>query len=259
MNHVSFQSIRLVTLIVLIALMPLTSVAGEQAEQNGDVLRASLDNGLEVVIVRNPLAPVVTTVMNYKVGANEAPAGFPGMAHAEEHMMFRGSPGLSADQLANIIAAMGGDCNANTQQMFTQYFLTVPAEDLDLALHIEAIRMRGVLDSEQLWDKERGAIEQEVAQDLPSPEYVLYTKLLATMFKGTVYAHDALGTRPSFEQTTGTMLKKFHESWYVPNNAILVIAGDVQPQEALTEVTQLFNDIPARPIPQKAEIHLEPV
>ena len=143
------------------------------------MLRATLDNGLRVVIVRNTLAPVVTTIVNYLVGSNEAPEGFPGMAHAQEHMMFRGSPGLSANQLADIIAAMGGMFNADTQQTVTQYFLTAPAEDLDVALHIEAIRMRGVLDSEKLWEQERGAIEQEVAQDLSSPEYVFYTKLLA--------------------------------------------------------------------------------
>jgi zinc protease len=286
MNRIYFQSIRLFTgqrrtstsfrapgathfvviaicqcivLILLILSAPLTSAAGDKVEQSSNVLRATLDNGLRVVIVRNPLAPVVTTVMNYKVGSNEAPTGFPGMAHAQEHLMFRGSPELSADQLANIIAAMGGNFDADTQQMLTQYFFTVPAEDLDVALHIEAIRMRGVLDSEELWDKERGAIEQEVAQDLSSPEYVFYTKLLAAMFKGTVYAHDALGTRPSFEQTTGAMLKKFYDTWYTPNNAILVIVGDVQPQDVLAEVKQLFNDIPFKPIPQKPVIQLEPL
>ena len=138
-----------------------------------------------MVIVRDTLAPVVTTVMNYQVGSNEAPAGFPGMAHAQEHMMFRGSPGLSADQLADISAAMGGNFNADTQQTVTQYFFTVPAEDLDVALHLEAVRMRGSLDTDDLWKEERGAIEQEVAADLSNPQYVFYTQLLDAMFQGT--------------------------------------------------------------------------
>ena len=85
------------------------------------VLRATLTNGLKVVIVRNTLAPVVATSVNYMVGSQETPAGFPGTAHAQEHMMFRGGPGLSADQLANIGSIMGGDFNANTRESLTQY------------------------------------------------------------------------------------------------------------------------------------------
>lgn len=236
---------------------PLARANQPAAEEK--VLRAALANGLRVIIVPYRLSPVVTTMMNYMVGSNEAPEGFPGTAHAQEHMMFRGSPGLSGDQLADIIAAMGGMFDADTQQMVTQYFFTVPAKDLDVALHIEAIRMRGVLDSEKLWAQERGAIEQEVAQDLSSPEYVFYTRLLAAMFKGTPYAHTALGTRPSFDKTTGAMLKKFHETWYAPNNAILVIVGDVDPEKALAEVKKLFAPIPAKKLPARPTIQLEPV
>jgi zinc protease len=226
---------------------------------DADVLRATLTNGLRVVIVRNTLAPVVTTEVNYLVGSNEAPDGFPGMAHAQEHMMFRGSPGLSAAQLANIIALMGGDFNADTQQGVTQYFFTVPRDDLDVALNAEAVRMRGVLDSQDFWEQERGAIEQEVAQDLSSPEYIFSSRLLSEMFAGTPYAHDALGTRPSFQQTTGAMLKQFYDSWYAPNNAILVIVGDVDPQKTLMIVKALFESIPKRPLPQHPAIRLQPL
>jgi zinc protease len=230
-----------------------------KAEPGEGILRATLTNGLRVVIVPDNLAPVATTVMNYLVGSNEAPAGFPGMAHAQEHMMFRGSPNLSADQLAKISAAMGGEFDADTQQTVTQYFFTAPAEDTDVALHIESLRMRGVLDTNQLWDKERGAIEQEVAQDLSNPEYVFYTKLLDAMFKGTPYQHDALGTRPSFNATTGAQLKQFYDTWYAPNNAILVIAGDVDPQKTLAEIKTLFDPIPRKQIPARPQVKLSPV
>ncbi len=195
-------------LAVLLACAPTTSTGRAEVGREDEVLRATLENGLRVVIVRNDLAPVVTTMVNYLVGSNEAPEGFPGMAHAQEHMMFRGSPGLTANQLADIIAALGGKFDADTQQTVTQYFLTLPAEDLDVALRIEAIRMRGVLDSERLWAQERGAIEQEVAQDLSSPEYIFYTKVLANLFKGTPYAHTPLGTVASFDKTTGSHAQK---------------------------------------------------
>lgn len=256
---------RLITILIILALAallvrtPRAWSASNGTAQDENVLRANLENGLRVVIIRNPLAPVVTTVVNYLVGSNETPEGFPGTAHAQEHMMFRGSPDLSASQLADIAATMGGSFNADTQQTVTQYMFTVPAEDLDVALHIEAIRMRGVLDTEELWNEERGAIEQEVAQDLSNPEYVFYTKVLAALFKNTLYAHDALGTKPSFDKTTGAMLKRFHNTWYVPNNAILVIVGDVRPEEALDKVKKLFGDIPAKEIPNRPAIHLQPV
>ena len=224
-----------------------------------DIVRATLKNGLRVVLVKNTLAPVVTTEVNYLVGSNEVPEGFPGMAHAQEHMMFRGSPGLSADQLSTIIASLGGEFNADTQQTVTQYFLTVPSQDLDIALNIEATRMRGVLDTDELWNDERGAIEQEVAQDLSNPTYVFSTRLLQELYAGTPYAHDALGTRESFQKTTGAMLKKFYDAWYAPNNAILVIVGDIEPHGVLEKVRELFESIPERPVPPRPEIKLQPV
>jgi zinc protease len=235
------------------------SLAGQAATNaiaaEPDILRATLTNGLQVIIVRNTLAPVVTTMVNYRVGSDEAPAGFPGTAHATEHMMFRGSPGLSADQLAAISAAFGGDDNADTQHAVTQYFFTTPAENLEVALRVEATRMRDLLPDESLWEKERGAIEQEVAQDLSNPEYVFYEQLLAAVFKGSPYEHSPLGTRPSFDKTTGAMLRKFHNIWYVPNNAILVIVGNVEPQKVLEQVKQVFGGIPAAQLPARPEFN----
>ncbi len=250
---------RLATRILIAVILAFSLVAPAKVGANTNVLRATLKNGLRVVVVRNALAPVVTTEVNYLVGSNEAPEGFPGMAHAQEHMMFRGSPRLSADQLANIIADMGGDFNADTQQTVTQYFFTVPSDDLDVALHVEAVRMQGALDSAELWERERGAIEQEVAQDLSDPLYVFSTRLLAEMFPGTPYAHDALGTRESFQKTTGAALKKFYDTWYAPNNAILVIVGNVDPDQTLTKVREFFEPIPSRAVPPRPEVRLQPL
>ncbi len=224
-----------------------------------EVVRSTLDNGLQVIVVRNELAPVVSISVNYLVGSDEAPPDFPGLAHAEEHMMFRGSPGLTADQLANIGAVMGGDFNADTRESITQYLFTVPADDLSVALHIEAVRMRGLDDTVQGWDQERGAIEQEVAQDLSDPAYVLYRRLRGVAFAGTPYAHDALGTRPSFDKTSAQMLKQFYDTWYAPNDAILVIVGDVDPQKTLDQVRELFGDIPAKKLPPRPEVKLQPM
>ncbi len=223
------------------------------------VLRARLSNGLRVIIVRNTLAPVVATSVNYLVGSNEAPKGFPGTAHALEHMMFRGSPGLTADQLANLGSVMGGDFNANTREGLTQYLYTVPSEDLDVALRIEALRMKDVSSTEADWDKERGAIEQEVAQDNSSPGHKLYERLRTELFAGTPYEHDALGTRPSFDKTSAEMLKDFHKRWYAPNNAIMIVAGDVDPKATLAKIKALFGPIPRHKLPVRPKMNFKPV
>jgi zinc protease len=222
-------------------------------------LKATLDNGMRVVIVRNSLAPVVTVEMNFMVGGNETPAGFPGMAHAEEHMAFRGCAGMSADQTAAIYAELGGQNNADTQQNITQYFATVPAADLEVALEAQAACLRGVDDSPAEWAEERGAIEQEVARDLSNPTYKFIDRLNQDMFAGTPYAHDPLGTKASFDATTGEMLQSFHRTWYAPGNAILIIVGDVDPDEALAKIRQLFGGIPNHAIPGHPAVNLKPV
>ena len=245
-------------LLTLTALM--IAVAASPEEQARDsVVRATLENGLRVVIVRDPLAPVVTVEENYLAGGNETPAGFPGMAHAQEHMAFRGCAGLSADQIAAIYAQLGGSQNADTQQNITQYFVTVPAQDLEVALRLDSACMQDVQDSEEQWAEERGAIEQEVARDLSNPTYKFITRLNEDLFSGTPYAHDALGTKASFDATTGAMLKKFYRDWYAPNNAVLVVAGDVDPVATLAKVKQLYGPIKRRPIPAHPEFSLPPV
>ncbi len=231
----------------------------EKPAENSDVTRATLENGLRVVIVRDPLAPVVTVEENYLVGGNETPTGFPGMAHAQEHMAFRGCAGLSADQIAAIYAQLGGAGNADTQQNITQYFETVPASDLDIALRLDAACMQDVEDSQSEWANEKGAIEQEVARDLSNPTYKFITRLNEDMFSGTVYSHDALGTHDSFEATTGEMLKDFYKKWYAPNNAVLLIAGDVEPNAVLVTVKELYGKIPRKSLPPRPEITLPPV
>jgi zinc protease len=249
-------SLRFLAAMLAAAMLPLAPVRA-QSPATVDVTRATLKNGLQVVVLRDPLAPVVSTWLNYKAGADEEP--ITGLAHAQEHMLFRGSKTITASQFADSTAITGGTFNADTQNVITQYFFEMPAQYLDIALHLEASRAQGVLDSQKLWDQERGAITQEVTGDNSSATYRLYAKSIQRIMAGTPYADPGLGTVASFKQIQAPDLKRFYDRWYHPNNAIYVIAGDVDPQATIAKVRALFERIPAKTLPARTPVVLRPL
>ena len=159
-------------------------VASAPAQQS-NVTRATLDNGLRVVIVRDTLAPMVTTQITYLAGSYEAPKGFPGTAHALEHMLFRNSTGMTGAQLNEMTGKMGADNNAFTTNDATQYYFVAPSQYLDMLLRIESIRMRGAQLTDKDWSLEKGAIEQEVSRDISDPGYLAYQQAERTLYAGT--------------------------------------------------------------------------
>jgi zinc protease len=236
----------------------IASFNGASLADSATIARATLPNGLRIIAVRDTLAPVVTVEMNYLVGSQDDPAAVPGMAHAQEHMMFRGSGGVSGAQLASIAASLGGDLNGVTQTTATQYLFTVPSNALDIVLHVEADRMRGVNDAQADWIKERGAIEQEVSSDVSNPIYRARQVLLGDMFAGTPYAQPGVGTREAFDSLTSQDLKGYYDTWYRPNNAVLVIVGDIVPTFVVASATRLFSAIPSAPVPAHPSFDLPP-
>ena len=218
------------------------------------VTRATLANGFQVVVLRDTLAPVVSMWTNYLAGANDE--AITGTAHAQEHMMFRGSSTIDASQFSESMAVTGGSFNADTQSEITQYFFEVPSQYLDIALHLERSRAQGILDSQNLWNQERGAITQEVTRDNSSASYRLYEKAIEHMFAGTPYADPGLGTVASFKRIQAPDLKAFYQAWYHPNNAIMVIAGNVDPQATIAKVRALFGSLPKAKLPAHKAVHV---
>jgi zinc protease len=245
--------------ILSLLLAAAASAEPSAGSSTSDVLKATLRNGLQVVIVRNTLAPVVSTDLSYLVGSRDDPPDMPGMAHAQEHMMFRGTKNLSTAELGTIATALGGDFNAETSEMTTQFQFTVPAADLDSVLRIESDRMHGVLDLQSQWQNERGAIEQEVARDEAQPGSDFFSDASAIAYKGTVYEHPGVGTKAAFDALTGPRLKAFWDRWYAPNNAVLVIAGDVDPAATLASVRAHFEGIPEKKIPAHQSAQFQPL
>ncbi|GAC1579052.1 MAG: pitrilysin family protein [Candidatus Elarobacter sp.] len=236
---------------------PLGPVSAQTPASSVDVTRATLPNGLQVVVLRDTLAPVVSTWMNYLAGANEEP--ITGLAHAQEHMLFRGSKTLTASQFSDTTAITGGSFNADTQNEITQYFFEMPSQYLDIALNLERSRATGALDSQKLWDQERGAITQEVTRDNSSSSFRLYAKMIEHVMAGTPYEDFGLGTVQSFKKIQARDLKQYYARWYHPNNAIYVIAGNVDPAATIAKVRKLFGDIPAAKLPARKTVHLGPL
>ena len=234
-----------------------SGIARADAAEN--VVDTTLANGLRVVIVPNALAPVVSTDLVYKVGSRDDPAAFPGMAHAQEHMMFRGTKDLSTGELGTIATALGGNFNAETSDTLTQFEFTVPASDLDAIFRIESDRMRDILDAQSEWVDERGAIEQEVLRDESSPGGDFFRDAQAIAFAGTPYARQGVGTKAAFDRLTGPDLKNFYSKWYAPNNAVFVIAGNVDPARVLEQIRARFSDIPRKALPAHPSAALRPL
>ena len=255
------QGKRALSLVLLLALSAATMAPApaQPASPAGDALKATLKNGMRVVIVRNAIAPVVSTDMTYLVGSRDDPAGVPGMAHAQEHMMFRGTKAISTSELGTIATALGGAFNASTTDTLTQYQFTVPAADLDAVLRIEADRMRDVLDAQAQWENERGAIEQEVLRDESTPGSDFFSQVHALAWAGTPYGHEGVGTKAAFDKLTGPQIKAFHDRWYAPNNALLVVAGDIDPAKTLAQIRARFEPIPGHPVPAHASANLKPL
>jgi zinc protease len=222
------------------------------------VTRATLSNGLEVVVVSDKLAPVVTTMLNYRAGSDEQTIA--GQAHALEHMMFRGSETLSSSQFMDTVDITGGEFNADTQSAITQYFFSVPAQYLDVALRLERSRATGALLSQTQWNDERKAITQEVTSDNSNAFYRLQVKMQEALLAGTPYANNGLGTVFDFAHTINApQIQAFYQKWYHPNNAVYVIVGDVDGPSTVARVKQLFGDWPAAKLPARQPVKPKPL
>jgi zinc protease len=238
---------------VLLAGLAVPSAAADLA-----VTRATLPNGLRIVAVRDPLAPVALAMLNYPAGANEQ--DFAGQAHALEHMMFRGSATLSESQMADVAELLGGYWDADTQSEVTQFFFMAPSQYLDLVVRMEASRAQDLKLAQSDWNVERGAIKNEVTADYSDPITHLFLTMDLAMFAGTPYGNDGLGTLHSFDTQINTpQLRAFYDAWYHPNNAIYVIVGDIDGPATVKLVEKYFGGIPAAKLPARRIVHLAPL
>ncbi|MGP3698398.1 M16 family metallopeptidase [Rhodobacter sp. NSM] len=191
-----------------------------------------LQNGLEVVVIEDHRAPVVTHMVWYRVGAADEPPGHSGIAHFLEHLMFKGTDELAAGEFSATVEAQGGDDNAFTSWDYTAYFQRVAADRLDLMMKMEADRMRDLQMTEDDVRTERQVVLEERSQRIDSdPGSVFAEQSRAAAYLNHPYGIPIIGWRHEVEQLDREDAFSFYRTYYAPNNAILVVAGDVDPAE----------------------------
>jgi zinc protease len=212
----------------------------------------TLPNGLQVVLIQNHLAPIVSINLIYKVGTADDPLGMHGLSHFLEHLMFKGTKDLPADQFKKIISGNGGIINAFTTPDFTAYTCDIGLEFLDFYLKLEADRMQNLAMDEKEVASEKKVVQEERLMRLDNnPFGVAYEALLRATYWYHPYGIPAIGYPQDIAAYTRQAAYEHYKKWYAPNNAILVVAGDVTMEALKPIVEKHFNGIPSRAVPSR--------
>jgi zinc protease len=211
-------------------------------------------NGLKLLLLQNRVAPVVTFAVVYHVGSRNEAVGHTGATHLLEHLMFKGTPEYNRESgtaIAAVLEAMGARFNATTWFDRTNYYETLPSAKLDVAMKIEASRMRGSLLRDEDRQPEMTVVRNEFERGENSPFQVLYKHTFAAAFREHPYHHPTIGWRSDIEGVTTERLKEFYDVFYHPNNATAMVIGDFEEEDVLAKIERHFGKIPrsARPIP----------
>ncbi|OGI43862.1 MAG: peptidase M16 [Candidatus Muproteobacteria bacterium RBG_16_65_31] len=215
----------------------------------GQVHEATLKNGLRVVVMEDQRAPTVVSQVWYKVGSQDEPEGLTGVAHVLEHMMFKGTQRLKPNEFSRIIAEHGGRENAFTGSDYTAYFQQLEKSRLPISFELEADRMLNLALKEEEFRKEiRVVMEERRLRTEDQPEALLAEKFMATAYQVHPYKHPIIGWMRDLEKMTVADVRAWYRRWYAPNNATVVVVGDVKAAEVFDLAEKYFGPIPARPI-----------
>ena len=229
------------------------------------ITQSVLKNGMRVMLKEIHTAPIISSWLWYRVGSKDEPTGKTGISHWTEHMQFKGTKKFPSSMLDKAISREGGRWNAATSHDATRYYETMPADKIDLALQLEADRMTNSIYSEKEVASERTVIISEREGHENEPMFRLGETVQQTAFRVHPYHHEIIGDMADLHTITRDDLYEHYRKYYVPNNAVLAIAGDFETKSMLKRVKELFGSIPkgatpprlARPEPEpKGEVRL---
>ncbi len=242
-------------LLIAAAILNSRSAGAQLVTAQPQVATKTLANGLRVLVVEDHAAAVVQTSVWYRFGSLYEVPGRTGLAHALEHMMFRGSAHISSGGLDAIVARLGAQMNAETTYDYTHFFFVMPADKLDVALTIEADRMQRALIEESQWRIERGAVLSEIDGDSSSPFFSLLSDVRAAAFPNSSAGLTPLGRRADVARAQASDIARYYREWYAPNNATLVVTGDVDARRVFDLAQRRFGNIAAKTLPPRPSQH----
>jgi zinc protease len=236
------------TVALIAAALLAAFLASARAETTGpQIADFTLSNGLELVVIPDHRAPVVTHMIWYKVGAADETPGKSGLAHFLEHLMFKGTAKHPAGQFSDVVARMGGQENAFTTDDYTGYYQRVPADQLKVVMGFEADRMTGLVLTDAVVLPERQVILEERNQRIDNnPRAQLGVQIDAALYLNSPYHKPVIGWRHEMEHLSRDDAIAFYKRFYGPNNAVVVVAGDVTPEHALELVKETYGKVKRR-------------
>lgn len=238
--------------------LTLTGLTGAQAKIFNPTT-FTLDNGLQVVVVENHRNAVVTQMVWYKVGSADEPLGKSGIAHFLEHLMFKGTHEIPVGQFSKMIARVGGHDNAFTSNDYTAYYQVIAADQLDMAMKLEADRMHNlVLDDHNVETELAVVMEERRSRIDNNPAALLSESMEAALYENHPYHRPVIGWAQEIAQLNRQDALDFYGRWYAPNNAILVVAGDVTPDQVRQLAQKWFGSIAPADTPKRVRLS-EPV
>jgi zinc protease len=208
------------------------------------ITRTTLSNGLQVLLKEIHTAPLVSSWIWYRVGSRDEPSGLTGVSHWVEHMQFKGTPQFPSNVLDKAISREGGIWNAMTYLDWTTYYETMPADKIELALRLESDRMMNSLFEEQEVSSERTVIISEREGNENEPLFQLGEAVQSAAFRVHPYHHEVIGDMADLHSMTRDDLYHHYKSFYVPNNAVLAVAGDFGSKAMLKRIREMFDSIP---------------
>ncbi|WP_406871055.1 pitrilysin family protein [Thioclava sp. 'Guangxiensis'] len=215
---------------------------------SAEVSSFTLENGLQTVVIEDHRAPAVVQMVWYKVGAADEMAGKSGIAHYLEHLMFKGTDTMAPGELSKTVSANGGSDNAFTSDDYTAYYQRIASDRLELVMKMEADRMQHLQISPDDWKTERQVILEERSQRTDSNPQALFSEQVnAAQYQNSPYGTPIIGWRAEMEGLTREDALAWYHRYYAPNNAVLVVAGDVTPEEVKTLAEKYYGPIPANP------------